>query len=408
MLRLAVAAGAALAAALLLGRHDLAGPLTIASFAFLALGVRGTRAGGFAFTIWVAAFVSAAMFYPGAFRSAFGYELSGLIVPLIQIIMFGMGTQLTPGDFRRVLALPKPIFIGIVLQFSVMPLLGRGVAALFTTNPEVAAGMVLVGAAPGGVASNVMAYLARGNVALSVTMTACSTLLAPLLTPAAVSLLAGAYVEVRFFAMMTSILNMILVPVAAGLLVNALLVRLGRTFPAVAHLPEAIMRGLPFVSMAAICLIIAIITSLSRDALLAGSFVAAIIAAAAIHNGGGYLLGYWAARAAGLREGDARTVAIEVGLQNAGMASGLAISVLKSPMAALPPAVFGPWMNMSGAVLASWWAERPTRDDGPAALPGAPSGRELRGPGGGDAGGQGPALRSPAADDTEASSQYRP
>jgi BASS family bile acid:Na+ symporter len=123
--------------------------------------------------------------------------------------------------------------------------------------------------------------------------------------------------------------------------------------------PDAIMKGLPFVSMFAICFIIAIITSISRDALLAGSFVAAIVAAAAVHNGSGYLLGYWGARAAGLTETDARTVAIEVGLQNAGMASGLAIGVLKSPMAALPPAVFGPWMNMSGAVLASWWAGRP-------------------------------------------------
>jgi len=145
--------------------------------------------------------------------------------------------------------------------------------------------------------------------------------------------------------------------------------------------PAAIMRALPVVSMVAICVIIAIITSLSRDALLAGSFVAAIIAAAAVHNGAGYLLGYWGARAAGLNESDARTVSIEVGMQNAGMASGLAISVLKSPMAALPPAVFGPWMNMSGAVLASWWASRPPApDDGVAGPPPsvertAPSGR---------------------------------
>lgn len=345
-----------------LGLHAWVGVPVIALLALAALGVRGTRFSGFAFTLWVGAFVAAAMFYPWAFRSWFGYPLSGLIVPLIQIIMFGMGTQLTPGDFARVLAFPRPVLIGLALQFSVMPLLGRAVAAIFTSNPEVAAGIVLVGAAPGGVASNVMAYLARGNVALSVTMTACSTLLAPFATPAAMSLLAGAYVEVKFAAMMISILQMIIVPVAGGLLVNQALVRAGRAWPAVAHVPHAIMTGLPFVSMFAICLIIAIITSISRDALLAGSFVAAIIAAAAVHNGGGYLLGYWAARAAGLRETDARTVALEVGLQNAGMASGLAIGVLKSPMAALPPAVFGPWMNMSGAVLASWWARRPPEE----------------------------------------------
>lgn len=350
---------------------DWTGGLVVLCFVLAALGVRGTRASGFAFTIWVAGFVSAAMFYPEVFRSWFGYELRGLIVPLIQIIMFGMGTQLTLGDFGRVLLLPKPVLTGIALQFSIMPFVGKGVAVLFTSDPEVAAGMVLVGASPGGVASNVMTYLAGGNVALSVTMTACSTLLAPLATPAMTSLLAGQYVDVPFFPMMVSILNMILVPVAAGLLVNWALVRAAGTFPALSHVPDAIMRALPFVSMLAICLIIAIITSLSRDALLAGSFVAAIIAAAAVHNGAGYLLGYWGARAAGLNEVDSRTVSIEVGLQNAGMASGLAISVLKSPLAALPPAVFGPWMNMSGAVLASWWASRP---------PGAPGTGAAAGP----------------------------
>ena len=358
-LRLAPIAGAAILVSLALGRPEWTGVPVIALFALLAMGVRNTRASGFAFTLWVAAFVSGAMFYPLAFRSWFGYALGGLIVPLIQIIMFGMGTQLTLGDFRRVLAFPKPVLIGMVLQFSIMPFAGKAVALMFASDPEVAAGMVLVGASPGGVASNVMTYLAKGNVALSVTMTACSTLMAPLATPAMTSLLAGAYVRVDFVAMMVSILNMIIVPVAAGLVANWALVRLGQVVPSLAQVPTAIMKGLPFVSMAAICLIIAIITSLSRDALLAGSFVAAIIAAAALHNGTGYLLGYWGARVFGLSEVEARTISIEVGLQNAGMASGLAISVLKSPMAALPPAVFGPWMNMTGAMLASWWAGRP-------------------------------------------------
>lgn len=374
MLRLAPIVAAAVLLLLAAGWSGPVGVLVIAMFGLLALGVRATRASGFAFTLWVAAFVSAAMFYPQVFRSWFGYELSGLIVPLIQIIMFGMGTQLTLGDFRRVLLLPRPVLIGIALQFSIMPLLGKGLAMLFTSDPEVAAGMVLVGASPGGVASNVMAYLAGGNVALSVTMTACSTLLAPLATPALTSLLAGQYVEVPFFPMMVTILKMIIVPVAAGLLVNWALVRAGRAFPSLSQARVAIMKALPFVSMAGICLIIAIITSLSRDALLAGSFVAAIIAAAALHNGAGYVLGYWGARAAGLNESDARTVSIEVGLQNAGMASGLAISVLKSPMAALPPAVFGPWMNMTGAILASWWAKRPPQPSEPrlAVLPEPP------------------------------------
>jgi BASS family bile acid:Na+ symporter len=333
--------------------------VVIAACAALAMLVRRGRFAGFSFTLWVAAFVSAAMFYPLAFRTWFGYQLGGLIVPLIQIIMFGMGTQLTLGDFRRVLTFPRPVLIGIVLQFTVMPLVGAFVAMVFARNPEVAAGMILIGAAPGGVASNVMTYLARGSVALSVTMTACSTLMAPVMTPLVMQLFAGTYVEVPFMGMMMSILQMIIVPIAAGLVVNWLLTRVGRTVPAAAALSDAIMRGLPAVSMVAICLIIAIITSLSRDDLLAGAFVAAIIAAAAIHNGAGYVLGYWGARLLRLNEVESRTVAIEVGLQNGGMASGLAISVLKSPLAAIPPAVFGPWMNMTGAMLASWWANRP-------------------------------------------------
>lgn len=337
--------------------------LVIAGFAALAVLVRRGRFAGFSFTLWVAAFVSVAMFYPLAFRTWFGYELGGLIVPLIQIIMFGMGTQLTLRDFQRVLTFPRPVFIGIVLQFSVMPIVGAIVAALFARDPEVAAGMILVGAAPGGVASNVMTYLARGSVALSVTMTACSTLMAPIMTPLVMRLLAGTYIEVPFVGMMISILQMIIVPIAAGLVVNWLLVRIGRTVPAAAALSDAIMKALPAVSMIAICLIIAIITSLSREDLLAGSFVVAIIAAAAIHNGAGYLFGYWGARLLRLTEVESRTVAIEVGLQNAGMASGLAISVLKSPLAAIPPAVFGPWMNMTGAMLASWWANRPPDED---------------------------------------------
>lgn len=337
--------------------------LVIAGLAALAIVARRTRFSGFAFTLWVAAFVAAAMFYPLAFRTWNGYALGGLIVPLIQIIMFGMGTQLTLGDFQRVLAFPRPVLIGIVLQFTIMPIVGALVAAVFARDPEVAAGMILVGASPGGVASNVMTYLAGGSVALSVTMTACSTLMAPLMTPLVMRLLAGAYVEVPFVGMMISIVQMIIVPIAAGLAVNWLLHRVSRTMPAAAAVSTAIMKALPAVSMIAICFIIAIITSISRDQLLAGSFVAAIIAAAAIHNGAGYLLGYWGARVLRLTEVESRTVAIEVGLQNAGMASGLAISVLKSPLAAIPPAVFGPWMNMTGAMLASWWANRPPERD---------------------------------------------
>jgi bile acid:Na+ symporter, BASS family len=358
-------AAAALTAGLLSLLMDLRlppGVPVVVFFALLAIHVAGSpKYSAFAFTVWVAAFVAASMFHPLAFRNWFGFELRALIVPLIQIIMFGMGTQLTVADFRRVFAMPRAVLIGIALQFTVMPFVGKSLATFFRFDPEVAAGMVLVGSCPGGVASNVMTFLAKGNVALSVTMTSCSTLAAPLMTPLMAGLLAGAFVEVRFVEMMLAIVNMIIVPIVAGLAVNALLVRLSRARPGLAMVSRSIMRGLPYVSMFSICLIIAIITSLSRDALLAGGFVAAVIAAVVIHNSTGYVLGYWGARALGLSEIDSRTVAIEVGLQNGGMASGLAIGVLKSDLAAIPPAVFGPWMNMSGAMLASWWSGRPPR-----------------------------------------------
>jgi BASS family bile acid:Na+ symporter len=347
---------------LVLGVNAWIGPFVIAGFALLAFYIAGSKKySAFAFTVWVAAFVSASMFYPLAFRSWLGFELKVLIVPLIQIIMFGMGTQLTLGDFKRVAKMPRAVLIGIVLQFSVMPFVGKSLAMVFTTDPEVAAGMVLIGSCPGGVASNVMTYLASGNVALSVTMTSVSTLVAPVMTPAMTSLLAGTYVEVEFVKMMVSIIKMIIVPIVAGLLVNMLLTRLGKAHPSMAALSDFIMKALPFVSMISICYIIAIITSLSRDALLMGGFVAAILTGVVIHNFTGYFLGYWGARFLRLNEVDSRTVAIEVGLQNGGMASGLAIEVLKSELAAIPPAIFGPWMNMSGAMLASYWSSKPPK-----------------------------------------------
>jgi BASS family bile acid:Na+ symporter len=178
-------------------------------------------------------------------------------------------------------------------------------------------------------------------------MTACSTLLSPLVTPFLMQLLAGALVPVSFTAMMLDILRMIVLPVVAGLVANRLLH--GRA--------PWIKAGLPYLSMAGIALIISIITALSRDKLLAVAPL--LILAVALHNTIGYLLGYLGARLLGLGERDARTVSIEVGLQNAGMASGLAISALKSAETGLAAAIFGPWMNASGSVLASFWRRRP-------------------------------------------------
>jgi BASS family bile acid:Na+ symporter len=377
------------------------------------------RLRSFSFTMWVFAWVTASMYYPAAFGDWPGFDLGILIVPLIQIIMFGMGTTLSLADFARVLKMPWPVFVGILLQFTVMPLAGLAIATLFGFEPELAAGVILIGSCSGGVASNLMAYLARGDVALSVTMTACSTLMSPVMTPFLMQQLAGRLVPIDFEAMMLSILNLIVVPVIAGLLANKILygkarwensagplaagtavcaavalaggmagagalgplaplrngLVIGAAMIGVVFLAKLIInvmlsgpanwmdRALPVVSMVGICVIIAIITARSREKLL--TVALALIAAAILHNAVGYVLGYWASRAARLDERTCRTVAFEVGMQNGGMASALAMNVLHSANAALAPALFGPWMNVSGSVLATWWHARPVPGDDP-------------------------------------------
>jgi BASS family bile acid:Na+ symporter len=351
LLRVAVVAGVAFVAAWALGARAGTGPPLILSLAaFATFCQTRPRLKVFTFTLYVLAFTTAALFYPAAFLTWNGFELKRLNVPLIQLIMFGMGASLSVGDFVRAVKMPRGVIIGMVLQFSVMPLTGWAVARAFGFEPEVAAGVILIGSCSGGVASNVMAYLARANVALSVTMTACSTLLAPLATPAAMEILAGRLVPIPFWAMMVSIIKMIILPIAAGLVAHHFLRRRR----------EWLDRVLPAVSMAAICFIIAIIAANSRDELISVGFV--LIFAAVVHNTVGYALGYSGARLLRLNETDSRTVAIEVGMQNGGMAVGLAIDVLKSTNAALAPAIFGTWMNISGSTLASWWRERPPRD----------------------------------------------
>ena len=265
-------------------RPVVTGALVLAALVGLAIWLGTTeRFSGLAFSVWIFAGVTAAMFFPHAFLTVGGYKLTNLIVPLIQIIMFGMGTTLSPSDFARVLTMPWGTLVGTVLQFGVMPVSGFALASVFGFQGEVAAGIVLVGASPGGVASNVMTYLAGGNVPLSVTMTACSTLLSPVMTPLAMRLLAGRFVPIEFWPMMVSIFTMIIVPIVAGLMVNRLL--RGRAW---------MHRALPIVSMVGICAIITIITASSRDKLL--SVAVALVAVVVLHNAVGYVLGYFGAR----------------------------------------------------------------------------------------------------------------
>jgi BASS family bile acid:Na+ symporter len=356
------------------------------------------------------------MAYPVAFMSWYGFDLGILIVPLIQIIMFGMGTTLSVADFGRVARMPWPVFVGFVLQFSIMPITALVIAKAFGFEPEVAAGVVLIGSCPGGVASNLMTYLAGGNVALSVTMTACSTLVSPIMTPFLMARLAGQFIEIEFMKMMFEIVNMIIVPIVAGLIANRILYGRQKAFAKgsilaavgigcvllgiciAAFAPTSVLtygtavlkkdgfivgalligvvalaklvigvwlrgpqnwmdKALPVVSMAGIVLIIAIITARSAEKLMSVGLY--LIGAAVLLNFVGYVLGYWFARAARLDESACRTVAFEVGMQNGGMASGLAMNVLRSAPAALAPAIFGPWMNVSGSILATWWHRKP-------------------------------------------------
>ena len=308
---------------------------------------RGDLGRQFGFALAVVSLGAVGFFLPGLFTWRWqGFEPRQAIVPLVQLTMLGMGMTLTLADFRRVTLMPQAVAIGILCQFGIMPLTGFACGQLFGLPPEVATGLVLVGSCPGGVTSNVIAYLARANVALSVTMTACSTLLSPLATPFFMSLLAGRSVPLDAGAMVVAIVWIILLPVAVGLAVNTIARPQAARFAPV----------LPPVAMASVCVIIAITVALAKDDLSTCGF--ALFAATVCHNTTGFALGYGIARAARLDIRDARTVAIETGIQNGGMATGLALNVLKSPAAALPAAVFGPLSAFVAAILAASWPRR--------------------------------------------------
>ena len=322
---------------------------------------------GSAFGIAILACAAVSFAFPAAFTSWGGVKLTKLVTPAIQVIMFGMGTTLTLADFVRVVKCPWAVATGVFLQFLIMPLVGFALALVFGFSGELAAGCVLVGSVAGGTASNVIAYLAKANVALSVTMTCCSTLLSPFVTPLLMKALAGRFVSIDARAMMLSILMIVIVPVAAGGFVRWVFRK-----PLETH-KVAVNRVLSFVSMTGICYTILALTAPSRETFKeAGAF---IILVAILHNSFGYASGYWLTRLLGrflrLDERDARTVAIEVGMQNGGMAGALATDVLKSAVAALPANVFSIWMNFSGSILASWWSRSSKGREGPAV-----SGRE--------------------------------
>lgn len=292
---------------------------------------------GKTFSLWAALFAAAAFFAPDTFKWA------GPYIPwLLGIIMFGMGLTLKPSDFDILFKHPKAVIIGVIAQFAIMPATAWLLSKLLNLPAEIA-----VGCCPGGTASNVMAYLARGNVALSVAVTSVSTLISPLLTPAIFLMLAGEMLEIQAAGMLMSIVKMVLLPIVLGLIVHKVL----------GSKTEKLTDALPLVSVAAIVLIIGAVVGASKGKIMESGLL--IFAVVVLHNGIGYLLGFFAAKWTGLPYDAQKTLAIEVGMQNSGLAAALAAAhFAAAPVVAVPGALFSVWHNISGSLLATYWAAK--------------------------------------------------
>ncbi|WP_313812608.1 bile acid:sodium symporter family protein [Glutamicibacter sp.] len=276
--------------------------------------------------------------------------LSAWINPLLMVIMFCMGLTLTLPDFALVLKNPLPVIGGVIAQFAIMPVLGWLIAKLLHLDPALAAGVILVGCAPGGTASNVVSYLARGNVALSIAMTSISTLLAPLLTPLLALWLAGQYMPVDARAMAGSVVQIVLIPVVLGLVLRMLLDRW----------VLKVLNILPWMSVISISVVVTIIVAGSASSILSAGLL--VLVAVILHNGLGLILGYGVGKLLRVPETSCRTIAIEVGMQNSGLAAGLAKQYF-TPEAALPGAIFSVWHNLSGAMTAAYFRRQDKKNE---------------------------------------------
>jgi bile acid:Na+ symporter, BASS family len=391
------------------GKLPIAGLVLFAMFYALAFSSQNSqKVKGLSFTLQIFAFVTLTLYFPEMFTN-WGFDTNKLIVPSIQLIMFGMGTKLSIRDFIKEFKEPVKIAVGTIMVFVLMPLAALLIIKVWNFPPEVAAGIILVGACPGGVASNVMTYLAKGNLALSVTLTTFATLLSPLVTPFLMMLFAGKLIEVNTVGMMISIVNMIFIPVAAGIIANKILygnldwvkkdinmifltivtfafglILVFIPFPgvikslqtglilvswatAIVSCTVVIIRRtngpadwmdivLPKLSLGAIMMYIVIVAAHNKATLL--TIGPALFIAVIAHNTLGYVLAFIASKALRLNDADTRAVVIEVGLKNSGLAVGLAYDVLKSQAAALAPLIFGTWMNISASSLATFWNQR--------------------------------------------------
>lgn len=396
---------------LIMGLSSKTGPYLSLFFILLAIGFQGIeRLKGFSYAIWIFAAVTISMYFPQFFLKVGDFEFKELIIPLLQVIMFGMGSQMSVKDFAGVIKMPKGVLIGLFCQFTIMPIIGVTIASIFGFPPEIAAGIILVGASPSGLASNVMSFIAKANLALSVTLTAIATLLAPFITPMLMSVLAQQYVPIDFWNMMLGIFNMVILPILAGLLFNAIAYGVVKQKKIIIQLAISILiiggknliffltkeiamygviqglffdlswfivlpiiggiifkviakgskdflgKAMAMISMVGIGVIITIITAAGRDSLLEIGLL--LIVACLLHNLLGYFLGYWACKLAGMDEKSCRTIALEVGMQNGGLASGIALQMGKITTVGLAPAVFGPMMNITGSSLATYWRSK--------------------------------------------------
>ena len=296
------------------------------------------------FTLWIILFSAVAFYFPSPFAG-----LSGLIVPVLGVIMFGMGMTLRAEDFRRILKRPRDVGVGVAAQYGIMPAAGLVLAWAFGLDPVLASGVILVGSCPGGTASNVITYLARGDVALSVTITSATTLIAPIMIPAAMYIFAGKWIDVPALGLFISTVKIILFPVALGVAARAIL----------RDKIEYVLPVLPSLSAVSIVFIVAVIVAANAGSIASvGAEVALIVV---IHNAIGLSAGYGLARLSGMNVTSARAVSVEVGMQNSGLAVALA-NVHFGALAALPGAVFSVWHNISGSAIAWWWRRNPARD----------------------------------------------
>ncbi|CNC99338.1 ketopantoate/pantoate/pantothenate transporter PanS [Yersinia pseudotuberculosis] len=297
------------------------------------------------FPVWALLLSIAAYFRPTTFTAVGPY-----VGPLLMLIMFAMGVTLRLDDFKRVLSRPAPVAAATFLHYLIMPLTAWLLAMLFRMPPDLSAGMVLVGSVASGTASNVMIYLAKGDVALSVTISAVSTLVGVFATPLLTRLYVDATISVDVIGMLKSILQIVVIPITSGLIIH-------HTFTKTV---KRIEPYLPAMSMICILAIISAVVAGSQSHIASVGFM--VIIAVILHNSIGLLSGYWGGKLFGFDESTCRTLAIEVGMQNSGLAATLG-KIYFSPLAALPGALFSVWHNLSGSLLAGYWSGKPVKTD---------------------------------------------